>query len=193
MSEDSIHRERVVVNTVHNHQLISSSEPIRRWHVAYTKMHHERKVRDELLQNGIEAYVAVRTESRQWSDRIKKKEVVILPMYLFVKVSREEQRQVLEHPSVSRYLCLRGEHKPAVIPEDQMEQFRFMLDYSEETVQMLPEELVHGQRVRVMKGPLKGLEGEYVNFEGKYRIVLKIDYLGSASVTMPPGFVEALK
>lgn len=162
------------------------------WHLAYTKMHHERKVRDALLLQGIEAFVAERTELRQWSDRVKKQQVILLPMYLFVRVTREEQRQVLEHPSVLRYLCLKGEHKPAVIPDDQMEQFRFMLDYSEEAVQMLPEEIQAGQKVRVIKGSLKGLEGEFIEFEGKYRIVLKIDYLGSASVSMPPGYIEVI-
>jgi len=33
-------------------------------------------------------------------------------------------------------MVLRGEGKPAVIPDEQMARFRFMLDYSEEAICM---------------------------------------------------------
>ena len=42
----------------------------------------------------------------------------------------------LIHISISRYMVLRGESRPAVIPEEQMERFRFMLDYSPEAVEI---------------------------------------------------------
>ena len=38
--------------------------------------------------------------------------------------------------AVSRYMVLHGESAPAVIPDTQMEKFKFMLDYSEEAVNM---------------------------------------------------------
>lgn len=165
----------------------------RSWLVAYTKMHHERKVRDDLERMGIDSFVASRIEMRKWSDRIKKREVILLPMYLFVHVSPEERSMVLEHPSVLRYMSLRSEHRPAVVPDDQIEHFRFMLDHSEEVVRIIPGEMAQGQKVRVLKGPLEGLEGEFVTFEGKHRIILRIESLGAASVAMPPGYVEAIK
>lgn len=43
-----------------------------------------------------------------------------------------------------RYMVLHGEHTPAVIPDEQMERFKFMLDYSDEAVEMCTEPLAPG-------------------------------------------------
>ena len=72
----------------------------RNWLVAYTRMHHEKKVRDQLTNMGIHCFLPVRIVERQWSDRIKKVEQVLISMMIFVYVNPEEQRQVLELPSV---------------------------------------------------------------------------------------------
>lgn len=69
--------------------------------------------------------------------------------------------------AISRYMVLRGESRPAVIPEEQMERFRFMLDYSPEAVEICSTPLAAGDAVKVIKGPLAGLEGELVMIGGK--------------------------
>ena len=53
-------------------------------------------------------------------------------------------------------MVLHGEHTPAVIPDEQMERFKFMLDYSDEAVEMCTAPLAPGELIRVVKGPLKG-------------------------------------
>lgn len=168
----------------------SNKKTARRWLAAYVKMHHEKKVRDRLIDMGIECFLPVQTEIRQWSDRKKKVERVLISMMIFVKVDREEQLRVLQQPAVLRYIVLRGEHIPTVIPEKQMERFRFMLDYSDSTVSFNACELKPGEQVLVIKGPLKGLTGELTNVDGKSNIVIRIDRLGCASVEMSPGMVE---
>ena len=87
----------------------------------------------------------------------------------------------------------RGEHTPAVIPDLQMERFKFMLDYSEEAVEMCSTPLAPGEMVRVIKGPLAGMEGELVNVDGRSKVVVRLEMLGCAGVDMPVGFVEAVK
>ena len=47
--------------------------------------------------------------------------------------------------------------------------------------------------IRVVKGPLKGLEGELVEVDGKAKVVVRLDLLGCAGVDMPVGFVEKIK
>jgi len=164
----------------------------KRWLAAYVKMHHEKKVRDRLIAMGIENFLPVQEEVRQWSDRKKKVERVLIPMMIFVRVDPKEQRTVITHPSISHYLTLRGEHKPTEIPEDQMERFRFMLDHSESTVNFSVDDLQTGEKVRVIKGPLTGLEGELVTVEGKSKIVIRIHQLGCAEVEMSASLVEKM-
>ena len=61
---------------------------------------------------------------------------VLLPMMVFVHVDPKERMEVLSFSTVSRYMVMRGESSPAVIPDEQMARFRFMLDYSAESVSM---------------------------------------------------------
>ena len=164
----------------------------RRWLAAYVKMHHEKKVRDRLTAMGIENFLPLQTEVRQWSDRKKRVERVLISMMIFVKVNREEQLQVLQLPAVFRYMVLRGEHGPAEIPEKQMERFRFMLDYSDSSVSFNPCDLQPGEQVLVIKGPLKGLTGELITVDGKSTIAIRIERLGCATVEMSAGMVEKM-
>ena len=162
------------------------------WLAAYVKMHHERKVRDRLTAMGIENFLPVQMEMRQWSDRRKKVERVLIPMMIFVRVDKLEQTRVIELPAVIRYFSLRGEHAPTHIPDRQLEQFRFMIVYSENAVSFNAVELKTGQKVRVIKGPLTGLEGELITVEGKSEVVVRIQQLGCATVEMNAGMVERI-
>lgn len=170
----------------------SKEESGRRWLAAYVRMHHEKKVRDRLLGMGITTFLPVQTVVRQWSDRKKKVDRVLIPMMIFVKVDRKEQIDVLQLPAVIRFVVLRGEHSPAVIPDIQMESFRFMVDYAEAPVSFNGCDLQPGERVQVIRGPLKGLTGELVTVEGKSTIVIRIDRLGCAAVEMSATMVERI-
>ena len=164
----------------------------RKWYVAYVRLFHERKTAQKLAAMGIESFVPVREEIHQWSQRKKKVMRVLIPQMIFIHADHKQRMEALTLPAISRYMVLRGEHVPAVIPDDQMERFMFMVDYSEETVEMFITPLEPGQAVRVIKGPLAGLEGELMEIDGKSKVVVRLDLLGCAGVDMPAGFVEAL-
>ncbi|RNC64737.1 UpxY family transcription antiterminator [Proteiniphilum sp. X52] len=164
----------------------------KRWLAAYVKMHHEKRVRDRLTAMGVENFLPVQEEMRQWSDRKKKVERVLIPMMIFVNVDTEEQRSVIAEPSILRYLTLRGEHAPTEIPAEQMERFRFMLDHSDSAVSFSAGDLQPGEKVRVIKGPLAGLEGDLITVEGKSKIAIRIHQLGCAEVEMSVSLVEKI-
>lgn len=164
----------------------------RRWLALYTRMHHEKKVRDRLTDRGIECFLPIQTVVRQWSDRKKKVDKVLISMMIFVHVDAREQSQVLQVPSVMRYMVLRGEHGPAVIPKRQMEYFRFMVDQSDVDVSFSAECLQPGQKVRVIKGPLMGLVGELVTVGGKSSVAIRVEMLGCALVEVTLSMVEGI-
>lgn len=166
---------------------------MKKWLVAYVRLYHEKKTAERLTAMHIENFLPIQEEIRQWTYRKKKVERVVVPMMIFVHVDVAERSQVLTLSAVSRYMVLRGEHVPAVIPDEQMERFKFMLDYSEEAVEMCAAPLEPGELVRVIKGPLTGLEGELVEMDGKAKVVVRLDMLGCAGVDMPVGFVEKVK
>lgn len=164
----------------------------RKWYVAYVRLFHERKTAEKLAAMGIESFVPVREEIHQWSQRKKKVMRVLIPQMIFIHATPKERLEALTLASISHYMVLRGEHTPAVIPDRQMQQFMFMVDYSEETIEMYNSPLQPGQSIKVIKGPLAGMEGELMEIEGKSKVIVRLDLLGCAGVDMPIGFVEAI-
>ena len=163
----------------------------KRWYVALVRMHHEKKVAQRLSNMGIDSFVPIQQQVHQWSDRRKVVDTVLLPMMVFVHADQKERMEVLSLSTVSRYMVLRGESTPALIPDEQMARFRFMLDYSEEAINMSSSPLARGEKVRVIKGPLTGLIGEFVHVDGKSKVAVRLDMLGCACVDMPIGYVES--
>lgn len=164
----------------------------RQWLVAYVQSCLEKKTAERLINMGVESYLPIQSEIRQWSDRRKKVDRLIIPMMIFVHVAPQERSLPLTLQAVSRYMVLRGESKPAVIPEEQMQRFRFMLDYSAEAVEICSTPLAKGDTVKVIKGPLTGLKGELITIGGKSKVAVRLEMLGCAHVDMPIGFVEKL-
>ena len=150
----------------------------KRWLVALVRVSHEKKTSERLSKMGIENFLPVQQEVHQWSDRRKVVERVLLPMMIFVHVDLYEQKEVLTLGSISRYMVLRGESTPAVIPDEQMHRFKFMLDYSDETINM-------------STSPLS--PGELVTVNGKSKVAVRLTMLGCAFVDIPVGCVEPLE
>ena len=170
----------------------SSVARSKRWLVAIVRICHEKKTGERLTKMGIENFLPIQQEVHQWSDRRKVVESVLLPMMVFVHADPKERKEVLSFSTVSRYMVMRGESSPTIIPDEQMARFRFMLDYSEEAICMNSAPLARGEKVRVVKGPLTGLVGELVNVDGKSKIAVRLNMLGCACVNMPIGYVEAI-
>lgn len=173
-----------------NHIETKTNTASRQWLVAYVQSCLEKKTAQRLAAMGIECYLPVQSEIRQWSDRRKRVDRLVIPMMIFVHVTPQERPLPLSLQAVSRYMVLRGESTPAVIPDEQMDRFRFMLDYSPEAVEMCSAPLAPGDAVKIIKGPLAGLEGELITVNGKSKVAVRLDMLGCAHVDVPIGFVE---
>lgn len=171
----------------------ASDPATRQWLVAYVKSCMEKKTVERLRAMGIECYLPVQSEIHQWSDRRKRIDRLVLPMLVFVHVTPLERPLPLTLAAVLRYMVLRGQSTPAVIPDEQMERFRFMLDYSPEAVTFSSTTFEPGDPIRVIKGPLAGLEGELVMLDGKHQVFVRLDLLGCAHVEVPVGFIEKVR
>ncbi|MEG1564062.1 MAG: UpxY family transcription antiterminator [Bacteroides sp.] len=166
---------------------------MKKWLVAYVRLYHEKKTAARLTELGIDCFLPIQEEVRQWTYRKKKVERVVIPMMIFVHVDELQRREVLALPAISRYLVLRGEHVPAVIPDQQMNRFIFMLSHSDTPVELCElTPLAPGMQVRVIKGPLLGLEGELMEVNGKSKVVVRLDLLGLAGVNIAKDWVEEL-
>jgi len=163
------------------------------WLVAYVKIHHEKRMRDNMLEKGIECFLPIQKEIHQWSDRKKKVERLVISMMIFVHVPPKERLEVLKLPYVCRYLVLHGENKPAIIRDKEMQQFIFIINNADKTVDININSLKPGEKVEVTKGPLTGLKGELITVNGKNKIAVRIEGLGCATVEMSINMIKKCK
>lgn len=166
---------------------------MKKWYALYVKMHHEKKLAKRLSEWGTEHFLPIQTVIRQWSDRKKKLEQVVIPMMIFVHVEEAERIALLQDPSALSYLTLRGTRHPAVIPDKEMERFIFMFDFSDTPISFCKDLLTPGDRVRVVKGPLQGLEGELFQQRGRHEVGIRIPQLGYATVEIPIGYLSKIE
>lgn len=159
----------------------------------YVMMHHEKRVAEHLKAKQIECFVPIQEVVKQWSDRKKKVKQVIIPMMVFVRTNEKQRLEILQTEASARgFLIDRTTHRPAIIRDKEMEAFRFMLDFSDEAVHFCSDSFCPGEKVRVLKGPLKDLEGELVSVDGKHELRVRIEQLGCAVVDIPAGYVEKI-
>ena len=157
----------------------------KQWVAALVKVHSERSVSKKLQGMGIECWVPTQSEVHQWSDRKKKVERVVIPMIVFVHVPQSTIRQLAFQPFILKLLTPPGQRTPAIIPDAQIHTLRFMLGQAESQVEMRERILRTGDHVRIVRGPLQGLEGELCKVEdGKPMVAVQVDALGYACISI---------
>lgn len=147
------------------------------WKVLYVASRSEKKVCDRLLDLGIEAYVPMKTEVRQWSDRKKKVKLPLISGYVFINVGNEDRDKVFFVDRVVGYV--RNTKKDAVVKQKEIDVLKTIEDkgFYVEVVQanIQPED-----KVLIKQGPFKGLEGKIKMIENNYVYVTDIQSIGFA-------------
>ena len=157
----------------------------KRWVAALVQMCMEKKVGERLTKLDIENYVPIQTEIRQWSDRKKKVERVVIPMVVFVHTDEKTERSLRMQSFIRKILTYPGQTAAAVIPDDQIERLKFMLKQSDSPVEMMEQHLQVGDKVQIVRGALKGLEGELCKcVPEKSMVAIRIEGLGYACVNV---------
>jgi transcription antitermination factor NusG len=162
------------------------------WFAIHVKSRHEFKVADRLIKSGIEVFLPAAERLTEWKDRNKLVRFPLFPCYLFVHTTRShhEKLTVLKTQGVINFLnSAPGE--PESIPEEQIISLKQAV---ESKAQLDPYPYLQaGQRIRIKKGPLKGVEGILVEKAGQHKLILSVDLLRqSTAVTIQSSDVEGM-
>ena len=98
------------------------------WYVLHTKPRCEKKVEEQLLSFGINAYCPTRSEFKMWSDRKKKIDKPVLPSMIFVNIDDKDINRVFESPLAVRYMFWMG--KRAIVRQSEIDILKKYLDGS---------------------------------------------------------------
>lgn len=145
------------------------------WYAIYTRSRAEKKVASWMYDNGYTVYLPLVKTLRQWSDRKKKVEVPLISSYVFVQVSEKEYYSILNAPGVVAYVTFEG--KAAPIRDSQMQVMRQAVE-GNLPIEVNNEQLKPGQRVKVISGPMKGAEGEYLETVHKNNFIINLSHIG---------------
>lgn len=151
-------------------------DPEFRWYAIWTRSRQEKVASAALHDLGVQHYLPLKSELRQWSDR---KQLVVTPVfsgYLFVCINpllKDSRLQVLQSPGVVAFVG--NQSGPLAIPDKEIEDIRTVLaakvTYSPCT------SLSKGDRVRVIRGSLAGVEGTLANENSGARLVVSIEMI----------------
>ncbi len=147
-----------------------------KWYAVHLRSRHEFQVFERLRMKGTEAFLPTVERLRRWKDRKKLIAFPLFPGYLFIHIPKVPQEilAVLKVKGVVRLLCsVPGE--PDSVPDEQIISLKKLIE-SKETLDPYPY-LNEGQKVRIKKGPLIGVEGLLVEKLGRHMLVLSVDVL----------------
>jgi transcription antitermination factor NusG len=147
-----------------------------RWYAAYTCANHEKRVAAELQARAVENFLPLYHSVRHWKDRRVSLQLPLFPGYVFVRMALCQRLRVLQIPSVAGLVGF-GSLIPS-LPDEQIETLRLGLNGS---LRAEPHPfLTVGRRVRIVHGPLAGLEGVLKRKKSNFCFVLSVELIQSS-------------
>ena len=162
------------------------------WYVMRVTYQREIAAQEQLEEQGIETYVPLKRVRKLVKGRLIWRKEAALHNYIFVHSSIDKIQNIKTRDiPYLRYLMGTdpdGERRPQYVRDEHMANFIAITSQETEKIKYLEPDFIDlkvGDRVKVLEGPFKGLEGVYMRTSGRHekRVVVKI--LGIAAVATP--------
>jgi transcription termination/antitermination protein NusG len=145
------------------------------WYALRTNGHHEKRVRDRLAGVGIEPFLPLTRQQRQWSDRKVLTELPVFTGYCFARFSLRNRLTIMQISGVAGIV---GSVGPEVIPDAELDAIRAVCE-SDRNMQCV-DLFVEGMLVEIVSGPLRGLMGQFIHHAGHDYIVVRVRLIQQA-------------
>jgi transcription antitermination factor NusG len=146
------------------------------WWAIYTRHQHEKTVADMLSTKGFDVFLPLYDSMRRWKDRNKLLTLPLFPCYVFVRGKLDRKLQVVSTPGV--HMILYHGDQVATIRAEEMAAIQSAV---EGRMRMEPHPFLKcGQRVRVLRGAMEGVEGILTRKKNLFRLILSVDMLAQS-------------
>ncbi len=141
------------------------------WYALQTRPRHEKRVAERLKSKALEAFLPVHRCRHKWNNgTLADVELPLFPCYLFARAPVHERLRLLQLPGIVG-IAASNAH-PTAIPDQEIEALRLVTGaFGVEAHPFLKA----GDRVRIVAGPLSGVEGILVRRKPLCRLVLTIE------------------
>ncbi len=152
---------------------VAGPEAIHPWYAVRVRSNFERTASNSLRQKGYSEFTPFYRVRRRWSDRTKTLELPLFRGYVFCRFDINKRLPILQTPGVVSIVCFGKQFIP--VSEEEMAAIQAVVKSGRE-VQPWPY-LREGQRVRIVSGPLRGVEGIVLDLKDGWRIVVSVTIL----------------
>lgn len=179
------------------------NHPEAHWYALRTTYGREKKAYDYLVSKGVKAFCPTLHVTKEVKGE---RRVVVesrLPNIFFAHGTEEELKQFVYDNVNFPFLRFYYRHfhqgskiqkTPLIVPDYQIESLRIICESEANDVLLVPEneqKFKSGQRVRVIDGKFKGVEGRVARYHGQQRVAVIIDDIATiATAYLPSAFLE---
>jgi transcription antitermination factor NusG len=157
------------------------------WFAVQVRTGREHVAAHHMRSRGYHVFLPCYTERRRWSDRFKDVECALFAGYVLCLIDGEVVAKLITSPGVIRVVS--DGQRPAAIPHEEIEAIRRLVETG---MKVEPwQGLQAGQRVRIDRGPLRGIDGVVLSVKGRHRLIVSISVLKrSVAVELDPDCVS---
>ncbi len=164
---------------------------MKNWYAINVRPRTEKKISKRLAQKGIDHYLPLKKTLRQWSDRKKWVETPAISGYIFVNINPLDKLSVLQTEFVQSFVSFN--RSDAIIPEVQIRAMKTMTEQAQFDDDINIKSFILNQSVKIVSGPLAGLEGKLTSIKNRKKVVVNIEQINiSFSIELPPSDIELI-
>ena len=142
----------------------------------------------------IDYYLPTRIVISQLKYRRKRSEVPVIRNLIFIHATKQVACDISNVYSAQLfYMKDLFTGNMLVVPDKQMDDFRFVLDLSPDGVSFDNSALVVGSKVKVVKGEFAGIEGKVGIEANKTYVIIHIQGVLTANIKIPKSYLKPIE
>jgi transcriptional antiterminator RfaH len=157
------------------------AKSIERWYAVCCKPRQETVAEENLRRQGFHVYlprIRIRHRRRgQWLETVE----ALFPRYIFIRIDPRQRSTAPVRSTRGAVGLVRFGGQPAVVPDAVME----ALLQREDSASGLHEDkrplFSAGEQIKIVDGPLTGMEGIFTQQDGEKRVIVLLELLGKAN------------
>ena len=145
------------------------------WHVAHTRPRAEKKVAEFFRREGWATELPLYLSVKRYRGKRLTFHKTLFPGYVFVRLNPEQIPAARQHQHIASLLVPPD-------PEEFSAQLSAILSgLSGQLEVRIAPEVTEGRRVRLIGGPLRGVEGVVIERSKSLEVLLRLDFIGQAA------------
>jgi transcription antitermination factor NusG len=156
----------------------------REWYGFRVRSRHEKVVSSSLRGKGYEEFLPLTRSRRRWADRSRLVELPLFPGYIFCVARRSDIGGIRSTPGILD--VIRAGTQPLPARREEIENLQKATDAHLDMESCPFVETPAAGQLRIVSGPLKGLQGLLMEIRGAQRLILSVELLRRSVIVELP-------